>query len=486
MSEFDVVVVGAGYGGATAAALLAHEGYRVALVEKNPRAGGKAATISRKGFEYEMWGAVGVPAEGSRFHELVDILGVADRVPFVIPQGNLAALHYRNPGGEWRKSLGPAKQADDPQAFERLKSVFGVTDDELVAMATMFAAILTLDDSDLDALDNVGMLEWMRGFDLPDPLLAQIGVSLNLLFVAPLDRLAASEAVYTLRQLVLGGAGRYHVGGYGKVAEVCAEYVVERGGTYVTSERVRRILVEGGRAVGIATADGEIRARAVVSNAGIQPTVLKLTGSEHFPADYVERVRSLEPSWAIAGVRYILDAPVFEAPIIVAFSDQSWLDDERFARAEAGDWPDVPAISIGVPNLLDPSLVPKPGYQVAITAVFTSADPSSPMSGEAIARSELLVDELWPDLRKHLVRKEPYGARHVSRMTRDAVVPGQGGEAIGLAQVVGQCGKSKPDARTPLPGLYLVGTDAGGRGSGTHQAVDSGINVAAMVHGDLG
>jgi prolycopene isomerase len=64
-------------------------------------------------------------------------------------------------------------------------------------------------------------------------------------------------------------------------------------------------------------------------------------------------------------------------------------------------------------------------------------------------------------------------------------VPGCGGEAVGIAQVVGQCGSSKPDARTPLPGLYIVGCDAGGRGAGTHQAVDSGFNVAAMVARDL-
>ena len=61
-----------------------------------------------------------------------------------------------------------------------------------------------------------------------------------------------------------------------------------------------------------------------------------------------------------------------------------------------------------------------------------------------------------------------------------------GGEAVGLAQVVGQCGSDKPDPRTPLAGLYLVGCDAGGRGAGTHQAVDSGFNVAEMVVEDLG
>jgi prolycopene isomerase len=153
---------------------------------------------------------------------------------------------------------------------------------------------------------------------------------------------------------------------------------------------------------------------------------------------------------------------------------------------EAGDWPDVPLIAIDVPSEFDPSLSPVPGHQIANCQVFSSADPESPMAEEAIRRGEAVIDELWPDLQKHVLRKEPYGAKQISGLSRDSVLPGCGGEAVGIAQVVGQVGRSKPDARTPLPGLYLVGCDAGGRGAGTHQAVDSGFNVAAMVDGDLG
>lgn len=223
----------------------------------------------------------------------------------------------------------------------------------------------------------------------------------------------------------------------------------------------------------------------VVSNAGIQPTVLSLAGPDRFPPDYVERVRGLEPSWAIAGIRYVFDTRVFDAALIPIFSDESWLDSERFARMEAGEWPDVPLIAVDVASEFDPGLVAHPGHQVANIQVFVSADPASPMGDEAVRQAREVLDELYPDLRAHTIRTEPYGARQISRMTRDATVPGTGGEAVGLAQVVGQVGASKPDARTPLPGLYLVGCDTGGRGSGTHQAVDSGFRVAAMVAADL-
>jgi prolycopene isomerase len=486
MDTFDVAVIGAGYGGATLAALLAHAGRRVVLVEKTSRAGGKTQTLDRKGYPYEMFGAVGIPAHNSRFHELVEVLGVADRVTFVIPEGHAAAVRYKAASGEWRTMHTALRQTGTPEEIDNLRRVYGATDEDLAALGALYGAVMSTEAAALDALDDVGMLGWIRSFGLPESLVSQMCATLNTLFVVPVNRLAASEAVFTLRQLVLGGAGRYHRGGYGRVAEVCADYVTEHGGRFLTNQRVRRVVVERGRAVGVETDAGVLRARAVVSNAGIQPTVLRLAGRDHFPSAYVERVEALEPSWAIAGIRYVLDAPVFDAALIPIYSDQSWLDDDRFARMVAGDWPDVPLIAIDVPSAFDPSLVAVPGHQALNTQVFCSADPTSAMADEAINRAEVVLDELWPDLRPHIVRKERYGARHISAMSRDAVLPGCGGEAVGIAQVVGQVGKAKPDPRTPLPGLYLVGCDAGGRGAGTHQAVDSGFNVAAMVDSDLG
>lgn len=486
MENYDVIVIGAGYGGATVAALLAQGGKAVALVEKTALAGGKTQTIDRKGYKFEMFGAVGIPAHNSRFHELVDVLGVTDRVEFVVPEGNAASVRYKAADGEWRTMYAPLRQTGAPEETQELKRVFGVSDDELGALTQLYTAVLTLKDEELEALDDVGMLEWMGQFNLPTPLESQVCMNLNTLFVVPVNRLAASEAILTMRQQVLGGAGRYSIGGYGRVAEVCAEYVTEHGGVYLPKTRVRRILVENSRAVGIETDAGELRARAVVSSAGIQPTVLKLAGREHFPAEYVERVESLEPSWAIAGFRYILDKRIFDAALIPIFSDQSWLDDDRFAGMERGDWPDVPLIAIDVPSEFDPSLSPDPDHQIANCQVFCSADPESEMAEEAIRRGEAIIDELWPDLKHHILRKEPYGPKQVSGLSRDSVLPGCGGEAVGIAQVVGQCGKSKPDPRTPLPGLYIVGCDAGGRGAGTHQAMDSGFVVAEMVNDDLG
>lgn len=483
--EYDAIVIGAGYGGTTVAALLAHSGRRVALVEKTNNAGGKAQTVNRKGYRYEMFGAVGIPADGSRFHELVDVLDVADRAPFIVSDQKVAATRYRSPDGVWHEFVTGLRQTGSTEEIDGIRNLFGVTDDDLAKIGALYMAALAIDDGALESLDDVGMLSWMAQFELPDPLVSQVATTLNMAMVAPVDRLAASEGVLFLRQLVTGGAGRYHIGGYGQVAEVCAEVVAEKGGTYLTNQRVHEIVIEDGRAVGVRTDDGIIRAKAVISNAGIQPTVLNLAGAKHFPSAYVERVRNLEPSWAIAGARYVLDTEIFEQALIPIYSDESWLDTERFAQMEAGHIPEIPLLVVDVPSIFDPGLLGTPGHQIVTTQVFCSPDPTSTMGEEVFAKGEAVLRMLWPEMEAHIIRREFYGPRQCSRMTRDSAVAGVGGEAIGLAQVVGQVGKSKPDIRTPLPGLYLVGCDAGGRGAGTHQAVDSGFNVAAAVDSDL-
>lgn len=485
MEQFDVVVIGAGFGGASVAALLAHQGKKVALVEKTARAGGKSQTTERKGYRFEMFGAVGIPAYNSRFHELVDTLGVSQRAPFVVPEGDAASIRYLNAQGEWKVCYNPLVATGSEKEMSAMKDTFGVNDSDLEALGAFYEAILSLGDEEIAALDDTGAFGWMTQFNLATPLVSQICMNLNTLFVVAVDRLPASEMILALRDQVLGGAGRYHIGGYGHVAEVCADYVVEQGGLYLTKTRVQSIIVEDGQAVGVHVDGRELRARAVVSNAGIQPTVLKLTGSEHFPADYVQRVTELEPSWAICGFRYVLDKRVFDAALIPVFSDESWLDEQRYQDMLEGKWPNVPLIAIDVASEFDPGLSDIPGHQLANCQVFMPADTESELVDEAIRRCEEVIDQLWPDLKNHIVRKEPYGAKQISSMSRDVAVPGCGGEAVGIAQVVGQCGGSKPAPRTPLPGLYIVGCDAGGRGAGTHQAVDSGFNVAALVAEDI-
>src|SRR5690606_3149972 len=88
--------------------------------------------------------------------------------------------------------------------------------------------------------------------------------------------LPPSESSFFMHALVaqhyLRGAA-YPVGGSERIAECIAPLIEERGGQLVTSAEVARVVVEGGRAVGVALADGRVlRAPIVVSAAGVATT----------------------------------------------------------------------------------------------------------------------------------------------------------------------------------------------------------------------
>ncbi len=82
---FDAIVVGAGPGGSAIAAILAKEGLRVLLVDKNKAAGGKMMTVQRDGFVYEMFPINAVPSRGSLFEKLIRDLDLEGEIKVIYP-----------------------------------------------------------------------------------------------------------------------------------------------------------------------------------------------------------------------------------------------------------------------------------------------------------------------------------------------------------------------------------------------------------------
>jgi phytoene dehydrogenase-like protein len=283
--------------------------------------------------------------------------------------------------------------------------------------------------------------------------------------------------------MFLRGGGVFCKGGIGRVAETYAEGVEKFGGKTMMRSRVEKIVVEDGRVTGVVTEKGTFHAPIVVSNAGIQPTVLKLVGEKHFDKGYVNYVKDLVPSLAFLGARYFLNKEIIKnVPFGAIFTRESAWSIDRWLKAKAGQIPEDMTVWYEVPSNYDPGAAPK-GKQIVLTGFLGPQDPKLTEKDLKpwLDKGDEVMFKAFPDLEAAIESREYVTAREVSILTRDSVLPGVGGECIGLGQVVGQGGARKPSIKAPIQGLFYVGCDAGGIGVGTQQATDSGMKVADEV-----
>jgi phytoene dehydrogenase-like protein len=474
---FDVIVIGAGFGGATSAALLAKRGLRVLLLEKNAQAGGKAMVISKKGFTYEMWPVIHAPNQQSRCIQVLRELGLEGAVELVVPTRVRGAI-YIDTGGRVRRF--PDNPEQDPR---KVFDVLGVAPADRDKAVQVLTEITLMSLADVGALDEVTFTEWIERRGTPRPIAAYLNALANGVFMVPSDQLAASEAILTLQEILTGGGGLYcRNGGIGRLAEVFASAVETHGGRTLYHTKVSKIRVEDGRVTGVITDNATYATPIVISNVGLQPTVLKLIGPQHFDKSYVNYVTDLRPSWGMMGVRYFLERPLLDEPFNLIFSDDAYWTTDRWLHAASGTMPENIILWTQVPAVNNPELAP-PGKQCVLTGIWCSPDPNTPIEEKQRwwAKIDAMMTRIWPGFMFHIEGREPYDTHDVSALSRDQALPGVGGECIGLGQVVGQCGRHKPSAQAPVRGLFYAGCDAGGYGCGTNQAVDSGINVADLV-----
>ncbi|MBD0364006.1 MAG: NAD(P)/FAD-dependent oxidoreductase, partial [Coleofasciculus sp. C3-bin4] len=97
--SLDVIVIGSGIGGLTAAALLARYGKRVLLCESHAIAGGAAHSFSRQGFEFDSGPSFYCGLGDQRpslnpLRQVLDVLGESLQVVPYDPMG-----HYHFPEG---------------------------------------------------------------------------------------------------------------------------------------------------------------------------------------------------------------------------------------------------------------------------------------------------------------------------------------------------------------------------------------------------
>ena len=479
-SKYDVIVIGAGPGGSSTAALLAKEGKKVLLVDKDKSAGGRMSVIhSAEGFHYELFPINGVPAYNSRFEYVLQRIGKENSVKCIrAHELGLSDVMYFEDGNGELTSMEMGKQ---DESFFKALHIQPSDVQGLAKIQKLNEDIGRMPEEEIKKLSMTSSVDFVDSYgEFPGLFRTYFLALCEGAFEMTCDRVPASEMV-RLHQLVRkSGGGRYYEYGIGHVFEVFAEAVEEFGGTVLYNSRVKSIDTEKGAVQGITLETGEkYTAPVVVSTAGIRQTVLKLVGEDKFDAGYCERIKGLELNLSCVGYRYFLNAPVVKHPMTVYYPEGMLETYEEFKAKAGGNRKSIKNYVYFGTTSLYPNTAPV-GKQLVYACISCYPDPEQDLQ-PYLDYVESVVRKLQPDLFDHITHREIMTPKQSAVMGTDLQEASWGGESYGIANSVGQSGDQRPSPVSPIHGLYYAGNDAGGFGLGTHQAVDSGVNVADLI-----
>ncbi|MCK1819743.1 NAD(P)/FAD-dependent oxidoreductase [Streptomyces sp. XM83C] len=512
----DAVVIGAGPNGLVAANLLADAGWSVEVLEEQPEPGGAvrhdsgvhpgyvhdlcssfyplaAASPVVTGLRLEEHGLRWSHAPGVVAHPLTDgTCAVLDRDL----DTTAASVDAFAPGdgAAWR-------QLHD--LWQRLRT------DILDALFTPFPPVRAGTRLAL-RLRAAGGLRTARSLVLPVRRLGEEefrGAGGRLLLAgnalhADLAPEAAGSGGYGWLMAMLGQTYGFPVpvGGAGALTGALVGRLRARGGRLRCGQRVDRIVVRGGRAVGVRTADGEPVAarRAVLADVTVPALYGELVPPEHLPPQLLTDLKRFQWDFATFKVDWALTGPVpWQAEQARRAGTVHLADgvDEltRFAaQLAAGRVPDRPFLLFGQMTTADASRSPD-GTESAWAYTHVPHDVRGDAAGEGITgrwdtddrermadRVERQVERFAPGFRA-LIRARrvlaPPTLQDLDRNLRAGAI--NGGTAALHQQLVFRPlpGSGRPE--TPVPGLYLASAGAH-PGGGVHGAPGANAARAAL------
>jgi hypothetical protein len=283
MAKYDVVVIGAGAAGLTAGALLAKQGKRVVVMDREKHLGGRAMAVPFEGYRLSLGGHL-LEDGGSGITKIISYLG-----------------------GELKHGLtskGMPVWVDGK--WQSIQSLYSTDKNELKKVIKI---LCDTDWKELDKWDDKPMREWLLQYTTSEGVIALFE------YIACAECLtdkwwdhSASDNLYTRKMHYMerrvAGYSCWPEGGWHGIFDKLAASLKANGGDLWTETSAQKVIIENGRVKGVAFDKGPkammtegfnwdvIEADAVISTLPVW-NVLNVVPEKNLPDWYATKIKTL-------------------------------------------------------------------------------------------------------------------------------------------------------------------------------------------------
>jgi len=468
-----VLIIGSGIGGSGIGALLSNTNeFEVEIFEQNSLIGGRYSTYEKDGWKLDIGCHLVANCENGTIGQIFKKIGRPDAV-------------------KWSYSRNPTPKffyIDHFLLFPRELTGLEITAEDLKNLLKLMKRLNQFTDNELVELEHqrIDMRAFLSDYTDNMKVLSLFSFFAGLYFVIPDFVTPASEWIRCQRDILNYKTSGYPMGGTISIPKAFCDYVKDKGGKVHTNKKVKKIIIENDKAIGIETEDGKIEGDLIISNAGVKATVLNLIGKQFFNENFVKKIKSYDYSLATIQTKIALDKEISSEKMIMFVGQEIALDEWYVKAFEEKNFIEFleeldyhPVLFIPIVSNLDPSLAPE-GKQLIIAgggcptpSQGFNNDKYKKKMEEAIINS---LERIYPDIREHILWTETTTPEDINNLFY------KDGTVVGIGQTVNQIGINRPSHELPpLENVYCCCADTGTTGIGGELAANSALELFSKI-----
>lgn len=460
------IIIGSGFGGLGSACLLARAGWDVTVLEKNEQTGGRAGMFEAEGFRFDTGPSWYLMPDV--FEHFFSLLGedVNKRLKLKKLQPSYRVFYKdtfikTDIHSDLEKDLHTVEQLEAGAAaglkryLEKSSYQYGIAKDRFMyknydSLKDFLTPEMVMEGRKLKVLRS--MDKHVSKHFKTDTMQKLLQYPLVFLGASPYN----APAIYNIMSHIDFNMGVYYpMGGVYEIVRALQSIAEEHGAKFRLNTDVKKILVEGGKAVGVSLQNGnELRADIVISNADIHHTETQLLDKQHqTKSERYWRSRTMAPSALLMYLGVKGKIPELTHHNLLFSKDWKQNFKEIFNRPR---WPKDPSLYVCMPSKTDPSVAPEGHENLFVLVPIAAGLKYDNALLESYADKTLKTIEKHmyvKDLRERIVYKKLFSVKDFEERYHSYQ-----GSALGLAHTLKQTAIFRPNnINRKVRSLYYVG-----------------------------